>query len=287
MPAGRPRSRGRTSRERRSRRGCAAPHPLGRGAPRAARGRRDRDLDDRPRHGGRDRRGRPAPVGTRPERPPHSAPLPRSRGGDLLRPRRERAPMAGRRGVRGRAGDCIVHLADEEAHALKAGPDRPRRARVRDARVRRDLLPPPLRHGRGRPRRSSPPTARATCSRSTPRRARWRGPQPGASAPNRRRTRRRRGAPELGGLRGGRPAGDLWRPRPAPSARASTSAAAMPGMLHSSAPLPLLRGGALRHPRRLGHLHPGRRGAPASARASSPGRPAPAWRTRCGEGRTG
>ena len=45
------------------------------------------------------------------------------RGGDLLRARRLRALVAGRRGVRGRRGRLLVHLAEKHAHTLRAGPE--------------------------------------------------------------------------------------------------------------------------------------------------------------------
>ena len=179
MPAGRRPSRGRTSLEGRSRRGCDAPRPLGRRAPRAARGRRDRDLDDRPRRGGRDRRGRPAPVGARPWPAQHPAPRPRSRGGDLLRARGKRAPVAGRRRLRGRGRRLHRPPGRRGGPHAQGRAGRPRRAVVRHAPSTSRPATTPTQAGRGRVRRSSPPTAPATCSRSTPRPGRSRGPHLG------------------------------------------------------------------------------------------------------------
>ena len=241
----------------RSRRGCDAPRPLGRRAARPARGRRDRDLDDRPGRRGRDRRRRPAPVGARPGCAAHPAPRPRSRGGDLLRPRRERAHgwTARRRGrgrrlhrPPGRRGGPRAEAGPDGLDVLSFG-----------MRQYAETCYHPHSGRAGRVRRSWLPTAPATCSRSTPRRGRrWAAPAPRAR--KHRRTRRRRRAPERRGrLRVGLRRGLGRRGRAVRTA--STSAASCRDAAVTAA-LPLRRGGALRHPRRLGHLHPGRRGPP-------------------------
>ena len=161
------------------------------------------------------------------------------------------------------AGDCIVHRADEEAHTLRAGPE------GLDVLVfgMREHVETCYHPHSGRAwagativKADGPGDMFAFDAEAGP--LEWAVPERARTTSSRR--------PQSPSTRPARATADrsgaTWPPRPAPPAPGSTSAAAGPACSMAAA-LPLGRGGALRRPRRLGHLHPRGRGARAAARA--------------------
>ena len=154
----------------------------------------------------------------------------------------------GRTATSARSGpaSCIVHLADEEAHALKAGAQR---ACCRSACATSRPVPAPH-SGRAWAGATivaadGPGDMFAFDAEAGP--LPWAAPGP--RLPNV--VNAADVAERQSGVAGW--PGDLWQPRPAAVRTGLNIGHCMPGMLRSSAALSYPRG-ALRHPRRLGHL---------------------------------